>query len=194
MDLDYFVQWGGLPWRRAVDKGLRELRARKNLAGASVLELGTRTGRMAIYFSLQGAHVLGVDLRPLEDAVAEARRWQSSARFMQYDGDLEKVSGTFDIVFTKSVFAGFTQDVRPTIAALHKKLNDGGILLSVENARSGPLLRFVRRAWHKLNSPWDCSHARYFSTQDVDFIRRIFSSVSVWRYLFPPIILVLAVK
>jgi SAM-dependent methyltransferase len=146
--LPYFVDWRPLLWGPAVrwllgDPG--------RFRGKKVLDLGTRTGRMACLFGLLGARALGVDLPavPLDGARSEAERWGVSdrVRFLSYSGDSAALpEGDFDFVFTKSVLV-MIPAMGLFLAGLAPVLRRDGELLAAENLAGGALLNFLRRAF-----------------------------------------------
>ena len=72
VELDEFIEWGGSAWRGLVAQAVQQM---GDLHGKRVLEIGTRSGRMATYFALAGAEVVGVDVADgIRTGGAELRR------------------------------------------------------------------------------------------------------------------------
>jgi SAM-dependent methyltransferase len=142
----YFVDWRPWLWVPAVRWLLGDP---ARFRGKRVLDVGSRTGRMACLFGLLGAEVLGVDLEgvSLDRARQEAARWGVSdrVRFLNYSGDPGALpEGDFDFVFTKSVLV-LVGELEKFFAALVPKMSAGGELLAAENLAGGRLMHFVRR-------------------------------------------------
>lgn len=194
-DLGYFVGWGGYPWRRAVSLGVAEAQKLKTFSGASVLDFGTRDGRMAIYFSLLGAKATGVDINPLDRAISEAQRFGVRPRFITYDGNLDIFPDeSFDFVFTKSTLAALRVDFTLTMRQIHHKLKVGGVFLCIENMRAGAIGQWLRLQWHQVTDGWDCSNARYFTNADIAIIGAMFEISFIKRAWLPPIAVVVGRK
>jgi SAM-dependent methyltransferase len=146
--LPYFVHWRPRIWGPAV-RWLLDDPGR--FQGKKVLDIGSRTGRMACLFGLLGAEVVGVDLLgvPLDGARREAERWgvTDRVRFINYNGDPATLpEGDFDFAFTKSVLV-MIPTLESFLAGLALAMRPDGELLAVENVAGGPLLNFLRRAF-----------------------------------------------
>ena len=183
-DLDPYVEWGGSRWRRQLELGLGWL---GDMSGLRVLDLGTRNGRMAVWFAEHGAEVVGVDVSA--DALQEAGRFAAErgvsdrVSFVTYSGDPRDLPRGFDVVFAKSVVV--LMDIGAAVEGLADALNPGGRVLLVENAR-GPLplhlLRMLRRGSVRPHG------AHYFTAATIDIIRRRFEvDLESWD---PPVVVV----
>jgi SAM-dependent methyltransferase len=144
--LPYFVDWRPRLWVPAI-RWLLDDPAR--FRGKRVLDVGSRTGRMACLFGLLGAEVLGVDLPDvsLQGARREASRLgvDYRVRFLNYSGNLADLPETdFDFVFTKSVLV-MIPSLDSFFASLASVMRPGGELLAAENLAGGRLLHFIRR-------------------------------------------------
>jgi SAM-dependent methyltransferase len=147
--LPYFVDWRPRLWAPAVRWLLADP---ARFQGKKVLDVGSRTGRMACLFGLLGARVVGVDLPgvSLEGARQEAERWgvADNVRFLTYSGDPATLpEGDFDFVFTKSVLV-MIPALETFLESLPGVMKPGGELLAAENLSGGPLLRWLRRIVH----------------------------------------------
>ena len=73
LPLDFFIEWGGAPWRDLVVSALESM---GSLHGKRVLEVGFGLGRMASLLALRGATVVGLDITEYfaSNAAVEARR------------------------------------------------------------------------------------------------------------------------
>ena len=94
LPLDYFIEWGGAPWRDLVVSALESM---GSLHGKRVLEVGFRSGRMASLLALRGATVVGLDITEYfaSNAAVEARRHgvEDQITFVRDDGKLGSVAG-----------------------------------------------------------------------------------------------------
>lgn len=187
--LDYFTEWGGRSWERLVRIGLVDYLG-GNLEGKRVLEIGARYGKMSCLFGLLGAHVTGVDIHQehIEAARAEARQLgvDSRVEFFKTEGNLEGISGAFDIVFTKSVLV-LVPDLKGLLISADFLLNVGGRVVFIENGRGGPLLRLVRRFKHR--GRWDYSAVSFIAPMQLRMVESVFEIERTERSTIPPIYL-----
>jgi len=190
--LKYFAEWGGGAWRSLLETAVCEVLKDDGLEGANLLEIGTRYGKLACFFSLMGSRVTAVDIcaQPLVAAREEARKWNVQPQFLKYDGDLDVFpDGSFDVIFTKSVLV-VVPDLDLFLRKISAKLRPGGRIIFLENRKGGCLhiLRYLRRG------PMELSGRRYFSSTEVDLIHALFDGVVVKRILFPPVYLFMGKK
>jgi SAM-dependent methyltransferase len=144
--LPYFVHWRPRLWCPAVRWLLGDP---QRFQGKKVLDVGSRTGRMATLFGLLGAEVVGVDLEgvSLDGARAEAARWgvEDRVRFVNYSGNpADLPEGDFDFAFTKSVLVMIPQ-LESFLTGLAQAMRPGGELLATENLAGSWLHNLVRR-------------------------------------------------
>ena len=157
-DLRAFMEWGGPPWEEMVEAALQEI---GDLTDLRVLEIGSRSGRMATLFAMRGATVVGIDIaRDFEEAAtAEAshRGVADRVRFLVDDGRLSSVYGEqFDVVFTKSVLV-VIPDRPEYLQRIWDVLRPGGRLVAIENGRGGRGSRIAApRPQNPLGPPQDC--------------------------------------
>jgi SAM-dependent methyltransferase len=175
-----------------METAVLELLKGGGLEAAELLEIGTRYGKLACFFSLMGARVTAVDVRaePLVAAREEARKWKVQPRFLEYDGNLDVFPDcSFDVVFTKSVLV-VVPELEGFLRKISAKLRPGGRIIFLENGKGGCLhvLRFLRHRSREL------SERRYFSEAEVGLVQSVFGSVVVKRKLFPPVYLFMGRK
>lgn len=179
-----FVEWGGAGWSAQLDRGLAWL---GDVSGLRVLDLGTRYGRMATWFALEGADVLGVDVSP--EPLMEARRFAVSrgvgkrVEFATYSGDPVDLPHDFDVIFAKSVVV--LMDIERAVEGFALALRPNGRILLVENAR-GPLLMHILRMVRRMSlRPHGAS---YFTPETVSVIRRRFD-VELEHWAAPTVVI-----
>jgi len=192
--LDYFMEWGGMAWKGLMNYALKNFLG-LNLQGQVILDIGTRYGKMACLFGLLGGKVMGADLTrtPLSVAREESQKWNIHQKclFVQGTGDLSIIKdNSFDVVFSKSVLvvvpnlSQFLKDVRA-------KLKTGGRIVFLENAKGPKWLHILRAFRH---GKWDYKTAHYFTSDEIRLISEIFQEVSIKRWMFPPVVLILGRK
>jgi SAM-dependent methyltransferase len=191
--LDYFVEWGGWPWRRFVRVALDDFIGH-DLSGLNVLDVGTRSGRMACLFALLGARAVGIDKTPGSDerAGAEAERLGVADRteFIVTDGSLDALAGrSFDLVFTKSllVLVPGLPDFLKDVDAL---LKPGGRVCFIENGYGN----FLVNAFRPLRHNWDWRQARYFTDREIKLLGEVFETALSKFWAVPPIYLYCGTK
>jgi len=186
--LDYFVEWGGWPWRRLVRLALEGFIGR-DLTGLDVLDIGTRRGKMACLFSLLGARVVGIDKTPgfEEEARAEAERLGIADRveFILTDGTLGALAGRrFDLVFTKSLLI-LVPNLPDFVKGINGLLKPGGRVCFIENGYGNFLVNWLRPFIHD----WDWHRARYFTGQEIKLLNETFETALVKFRAVPPVYL-----
>jgi SAM-dependent methyltransferase len=189
--LGYFTEWGGAAWRAMVRLGVTEFLG-PTLDGLHVLEIGSRHGRMSCLFGLMGAQVLGIDRYQsfVESAQEEARRLGVTSRvqFARTAGDFQDLpTGTYDIVFTKSVLVTFP-DLQKALANINRLLNPGGRVLFIENGLGGTSLQLMR--WIKHRGRNGYSMINYFTSDRIETIRNKFDIDRVEYSSLPPVYLI----
>lgn len=101
-----------------------------DLSPASVLDVGTGTGRHALAFAQQGATVVGVDASPAMLAIAERKRQGlglSNVRFVEgaMDSALPVLAATFDLAICALTLC-HVPDLERAIALLVRAVRPGG--------------------------------------------------------------------
>ncbi len=184
-DLRGFTEWGGRPWEEMVEAALQEI---GDLTDLRVLEIGSRSGRMATLFAMRGATVVGIDIaRDFEGAAtAEASRRgvADRVRFHVDDGRLSSVYGEqFDVVFTKSVLV-VIPDRPEYLHRIRDVLRPGGRLVAIENGRGGLVAAMLRRA---RRTTWDHRTIAYLADRDIEELSTTFTPILIRRRRMPPI-------
>jgi SAM-dependent methyltransferase len=177
----YMKTWGGKAWRRFIDEAFAYL---GDLEGKHVLELGFGDGSICREFALRGAaQVTGVDLDQRHLATAGANTQGLPVTFFSYNGDLKTVTGSFDVIFTKSVLVA--TDLEHMLEGIRERLKPGGRFAFIENGRGGLLgraIRYcVRGSRHRMS---------YFTQKHIDLIRSRLRVEVLRRVDHPPVYLV----
>ncbi|MBL7944390.1 MAG: class I SAM-dependent methyltransferase [Flavobacteriales bacterium] len=184
--LENAAEWGGRAWTRMLRSGLTHLLRDMSLEGKTVLELGPRSGKMAVWFAKQGAKVTAMDIRAhyLDQAREEVSKNKVDVNLMLYDGDLGILADhSFDVIFTKSVLVMIPEQ-HATVIQLARILKPGGRVLFVENGQLPRWLRFFRKLRHR---SWDDSNVRYLTHERLEHIRKNFSILAHESTSLPPV-------
>lgn len=186
--LDYFVEWGGWPWRRFVRIALDDFIG-YDLAGLEVLDIGTRSGKMACLFALLGAGAVGVDKTPGFEKIAraEAERFGVADRteFISTDGSMDALADrSFDLVFTKSLLV-LVPGLPDFINDINGLLKPGGRVCFVENGYGNFLVNALRPLRHN----WNWRRAQYFTDREIKLLDKTFKTVLTKFWAVPPVYL-----
>jgi 2-polyprenyl-3-methyl-5-hydroxy-6-metoxy-1,4-benzoquinol methylase len=144
VDLTPFCDGG---WSYWADPRVEALSNLKITPGMRVLDYGCGSGKLGVYFALQGASVWGFDLSAegIEVAKEAAARYGTDARFEQMDAEhLRYEDEFFDLV----VGFGVVHHVIKYPAAaqhLHRILRPQGKAIFVETLWDNPLINAARR-------------------------------------------------
>jgi SAM-dependent methyltransferase len=184
--LDYFVEWGGWPWRRFVRIALDDFIGH-DLAGLEVLDIGTRSGKMACLFALLGAQVVGIDKTPGFEKIAraEAERFgvADKTEFISTDGSLDALADrSFDLVYTKSLLV-LVPGLPDFVKDINGLLKPGGRVCFVENGYGN----FLVNAFRPLRHNWNWRRARYFTDREIKLLDKTFETVLTKFWAVPPI-------
>jgi ubiquinone/menaquinone biosynthesis C-methylase UbiE len=186
-ELDYYLEWNPRFWEAPFLFG-RSL-VGDDLRGKWVLEIGPRRGRMCAWFAEQGAKVVGGDLHLhyLTEAAAESRKNGSGAfSVAQLNGEvLPFPDGSFDVVFTKSVFVFFN---RPkALREMLRVLKPGGYVWLVENMKRNPFAALTRVARKLAGQTW-IKRVGYLTWGEIESYAPLFSSYAHAEFhLFTPV-------
>lgn len=193
--IGYFVDWGGKSWRELIQTAINHNEIKEKLKGASFLDIGCNTGKMAVFFSTLGANVTGIDIHQehLDKAKEEAKKWNAdNITFKKYEGDLDIFpDSSFDIIFVKSVLV-ILLDLEGYLKKINAKLKTAGKVIFLENARSNPFIRLLRTLKHL--GKYDHSHVNYFTEKHIKLISSIFELRLVKQKLYPPVYLIIGSK
>ena len=193
-NLAYFTEWGGRNWVDLAKLAVSELQKDDGLKGAELLDVGSRYGKMAVFFSLIGAKVTGIDI--CEEFVLaareEAKKWNApNVNFIQYNGNWDMIPDeSFDIVFTKSVLV-MVPDLEDLLRNIAKKLRPNGRVAFLENGKGDPLFHMLRRITRR---KFNWRRRTYITRNQVKLIQSMFEITSIKRTFFPPIYLFLGRK
>ena len=188
-ELKTAVGWGGPVWEEQVSRGLDWL---GDLTDARVLEIGTRTGEMAVHLASRGAIVTGLDVVPSHLTVAreraEAAGLSEQVEFATYSGNPADLPRGFDVIFTKSTLV-LIDDLRAAAAAISASLVSGGRLVAIENARGPAPIHVARMLSRRSRRP---RGANYFTSESVRHLEQHLRLSLVRWTVFPPTVLVCA--
>ncbi|HUU57080.1 MAG TPA: class I SAM-dependent methyltransferase [bacterium] len=180
-ELDYYLEWNPRFWEAPFLFGLSHVG--RELAGKKVLEIGPRRGRMCAWFAEQGATVVGGDLRLhyLTEAAAESRKnGPPTFSLVQLNGEvLPFRDGSFDVVFTKSVFVFF--DRPAALREMLRVLKPGGYVWLVENMKRNPFAVLTRFARKVLGHEW-IQRVSFLTLGEVASYAPLFSAFSHAEY------------
>ncbi len=144
VDLTPFCDGGWSYWADPRAEALANLEITPEMR---VLDYGCGSGKLGIYFALQGANVSGFDLSEegIEVAKGAAAKYGTSARFEQMDAEeLRYSDGFFDVVVGFGVLHHVIK--YPAAAShLYRVLKAGGRAVFIETLWDNPLLNLVRR-------------------------------------------------
>jgi 2-polyprenyl-3-methyl-5-hydroxy-6-metoxy-1,4-benzoquinol methylase len=125
------------------------------LAGRSILDVGTGTGRAALLLAHGGGRVTGIDASEQMLAVARQRAAQENLAIEFRDGDAHEIpfpDRAFDVVISLRVLM-HTPDWRRVIAELCRTSRER-VVFDYPSARSAALLQSMgRAALHRLGAP-----------------------------------------
>lgn len=153
------------------------------LAGRRVLETGCGTGSLSVWFGLQGADAVGIDVSTGNVGIAERRAQVNGvaerARFLTVPvEELDLPDGSFDAVIGNQVLHHF--ELPEAMANIRRLLAPGGtavfcepVLFLPDAARRARNSRLVTR---RFPSVADTPDERSISLADVEIIRRHFDS------------------
>lgn len=189
--LPYFVEWGRPAWANMTRQMLEEEVGLDWFAGKTVMDLGSRYGKMGTLFGLLGANVVGLDYNPEFQTLAEeeAKRFgvEDNVEFFTIDATefFVTTGRKFDMIFTKSVLTIIPTPLDEIVPTIVDGLAPNGRFVGVENGKGSFLYHFMRRFGPKSNANW--RKWTYFDKALVQFMRGHFSEFRV-RYLpFPPV-------
>lgn len=193
--LDYFAEWGNPIWSEYIRYAVKNYVGAENFKDKSLLDVGTRYGKMSAFFALLGCRVTGADIltAPLAKARNEAEKFGVSNRinFVVYDGNPDIFDDdSFDFIFTKSVLV-MLPDLNDFLIILKRKLKPGGRIISVENGRGSFVINLLRRFKHR---SWDYKRAKYFDDERIAVFNNHFKVIEHKYNPIPPVHLFIGEK
>lgn len=188
--LKYFFEWGSPKWVDHFTSILSAAEIEKKIKNKTVLDIGTRNGKMASLFALLGAkHVTGTDVEETDFTNAWAEADKHSVRnkvdFLHTNGTLDEFrSGSFDFVFTKSVLV-VVDKLPDFLTQIDHILSPQGSVLFMENSHGNKLTRMLRSVKHR---NWDNDYVNYFDTEKQALVGKSFQINKIETSSFPPIV------
>lgn len=177
--LNAFFDWDVVNWSKALPLWSSALP--EQLHGKCAVEIGARSGGLALWLALRGARVVSGHFRgEAEQARSLHLRYGVSDRVSYEQIDVTSLGHEceFDVVVMKSVLGGvgaFGRQDRQQLAVreIYKALRPGGIFLFAENLRSTRLHDLVRRT--KRGETW-----RYPTVEEFSEMLGVFDEVA-WQ-------------
>lgn len=163
-----YVEWDVRNWALALDFWLAQ--TTKKLSESRVLEIGTNTGRLSLWFASQGAKVVCSDVNRVRPEAVELHRASgliNSIEHQTIDATSIPYREEFDIVVFKSVLGaigdGTKEPQAKAVSEMHKALKKGGELFFAENLIASPLHMFFRRKMIQWGTTW-----RYVTIEEMN--------------------------
>ena len=178
-----YLEWDVATWTQALD--VWTAKGRTPLAGARVLEIGSRHGGLSLWFADQGADVVCSDRGGPSDRAMElhSRRGVSSRiGYVDLDATALDFDGEFDIVVFKSVLGSIggwhgAEAQRAMIHGVHRALRAGGELLFAENLAGPRVVQALRQRFVPWNEKW-----RYVEPAELTTWLSVFESSYVTHF------------
>ncbi|NIT35087.1 MAG: methyltransferase domain-containing protein [candidate division Zixibacteria bacterium] len=171
---DYYLEWDARFWEAPFLFGLS--RVGHGLAGKRLLDIGSRRGRMCLWFAEEGARVVGGDLHYdyLTYAAAESRKNGGEAfSLVQMRAEaLPFRDGAVDVIFTKSAFVLFKKAA--AFREMLRVLKPGGYVWLVENMKLNPFAALVRLVRRLAGVEW-VKRAAYVTYEELESYAPAFS-------------------
>lgn len=183
--LKEYLEWDVRAWSQALPFWERSPVVPQ---GKTVLDLGSRSGGLSLYFARQGARVICSDLGGPSGKARELIRrhgLEDQVRFENIDAtSIDLPDGGCDIVCFKSILGGIGRDGNhgrqdQAIQEIHRVLRPGGTLFFAENLAASSLHKSLRRAFIRWGASWN-----YLTPQRLRQLLGQFQEVSLgtWGY------------
>jgi 2-polyprenyl-3-methyl-5-hydroxy-6-metoxy-1,4-benzoquinol methylase len=190
VNLDFFSQWGALPWQKFLEIGIGQYLG-KDLSGKKILEIGPGIGRVTSLLAILGGDVTAIDVKQssIDDSQETVKNFgvAENVKIIKYDGNLDILGDEkFDIVFTKSVLI-YSDDLRGFLEGVNDHLKADGKVVFIENAKGNVLLHLAR--WIKRHSISFFKRTHYFTQTEIDLVKSIFNIELAMHSKFPPVLL-----
>jgi len=158
------LEWDIKNWSRAIEHWSR---ANCPLAGATVLDIGSRRGGLSLLFAINGARVICSDLDgPASEAQGLHSRYGvgTNVTYRALNAtSLDMPNMSVDVVCFKSILGGIGRDdnfaaQEKTMAEIWRVLKPGGWLFFAENLSASSLHQFLRRRFVSWGAAWRYVH------------------------------------
>lgn len=158
-DLDLYLEWDVVNWRRALAFLESDLQEGN---GRTALEIGGRNGGLSLLLAKYGWQVTCSDLNGPSDKALELHQTAGVTDRIDYS-ELDilhpQTKERFDLVIFKSVMGGVTsrsdEDRIQMVRNIHGLLEPGGKLLFIENLSGNAIHRWLRKRFVQWGNRWN---------------------------------------